>query len=266
MLPQTACSTQGEAAWAQSKARKSLPSNGWQCCAWGTPGQILYFCNQGLLCKCWCTFILYVGDPSQSDPSQHPTDRTEHHTEVDLPFLIRMCKLSADYYNVSLFFMFCLARAARQVYSVSKRKIYFQCHSLFQIYSVCTSSTVWQCPFQYLLQCKTWPGLLIIQNWVQNGLSDDISNFKKLQQTLAFNNCSWRLIKLVLKTNYLLNCTSDTVISLLISWQNRLMYMPILGKLLLFFKYIPSTSILYAGFYDGFQYTHKSFICKELTL
>lgn len=52
-------------------------------------------------------------------------------------------------------------------------------------------------PFSIPAAVWNMPRITDYSKLSSNGLSDDISYFNKLQQSLAFSNCSWRLIKLI---------------------------------------------------------------------
>lgn len=137
--------------------------------------------------------ILYVGYRGTLldglSPFQHLSDGTEHHNKLCYPSWLGWGNGVQTVPMYPHSFLVCLTRAGRQELSFSKQftSSVIPCVSLSNL--LCTSSVVWWCPFQYLLQYKTWPGLLIIQSWIQNDLTDGISNFSKLQQQLAFNNC-----------------------------------------------------------------------------
>lgn len=136
-------------------------------------------------------------------------DRTEHHKEVHVSFLIRMCELSAV----------CSALLELEGRCVRCLKEHFTSSAILS--SVLCLHVIRCLAMPFSIPAAVWnmPRITDYSELSSNGLSDDISYFNNLQESLAFSNCSWRLIKLVQK-----KCTYWVALMIhpLISQQNWL--------------------------------------------
>lgn len=144
--------------------------------------------------------ILYVGQRGTVldglSPFQHLTDGTEHCGKVCYPSWLG-CAMGLQTVTMHPHsFLVCLTRAGRQTHSFFKQFTSSVIPYVSLSNLLCTSSVVWWCPFQYLLQYKTWPGLTIIQNWIENDLlmafqiSANFNNNEILMAAVR-NSSSW---------------------------------------------------------------------------